>query len=144
MSRHESAVFLLDAVRGSGATRAEALRVVRLMCRTLGGNDVYVGDYESERGATKALLGCFADAVSGDWEAVARRFFEMYGSMSYYIPKELAPFRKDIALEIVEARKAGATMIELTHRYGLTSRSVNNLYNFGLRVRQEARQRKLF
>ena len=133
-----------NASRRGNNDNGLARKLCRLICRRLGGNDVYFPVATANSAACQILLEIYEEVLPNTGYECFERFCERGGGVSLYVPRELRAFRRDIAFEILRAREAGVSMLELTQHYHLSSRTLQGLRNLALYWRTEQRQQKLF
>ena len=142
---NESAGLLYGLVYGHGVEVLEAQRVTRLICRYLGGNDVYLPSYSNGNPICRKIEWCFV-RIFGEEQGLreAKNFFRRANGVKLYIPQELRAFKRSIALEVLASKERGESNIALSERYHVSGRTIQNLYNYGARIRAEQNMPSLF
>lgn len=146
MRRKKSIEFLKNMVEMAGPEleARQVAMICRLICRRLGGCDVYVPQHISDTQTCNAFLAAYEEVLgaAGSWQL--QQMLRLYGGSHLYIAQEINAFRQSIAMEVLKAREDGVSTLDLVRRYKVSGRTISELYALALDLRYEMRQQKLF
>ncbi|WGK68379.1 hypothetical protein P0082_07775 [Candidatus Haliotispira prima] len=145
--KHESRDALLNMVCFChiNISDKQARRIVRMICRHLGGVDVYIPKKIAATETCDVMVRAFESVLDGQGVTALENVLSRFGGATMYIPQEWGSFRSELSMDILRAKESGdTTNIQLAKKYKVTARTINELYNHGLKMRIKARKRPLF
>lgn len=122
---------------------AQAKEICRLLCREIGGVEVYLPQsMQEEREECRILDACFSEVLGELYGPALERFFRL-GGLKIYVPKELSAFRREVAFEVMRALEGGeARVFHVAKFYKISASTVYNLRNQALKWRMEEQAKR--
>ena len=130
---------LVDACAEAVGNRSAAVRAVRALCRSFGGQPIYIPARDGGGVSAEEIRGVLVESV-GEHEArlMLSNIMALLGGVQVYVPKESRAFRECIAQEVFEKHDGSiGSMRELCREYSISFVQIYRLWREGRTIKNK-------